>query len=279
MVKIAVLIACHNRRETTIECLENLYHQKGINEIFEVETFLVDDASTDGTSLEVDQKFPQVNILQGSGDLFWNRGMHLAWEGASKFSFDAYLWLNDDTNLYKNALTLIIKAAVNTDFKSIICGSLEETPQSKVWSYGGGSIVNNDFHKNYPKGEIKPCEIINGNCVLVPNFVFMIVGNLDYTFIHCIGDNDYSLRAKKSGILSYTTGEFIGNCESHKDLPVWCRPESSLKVRIKSLYSPLGNSRPDLYFYFINQHYGLIKAIKSYFSIHLRLFIPSLWNK
>jgi glycosyltransferase involved in cell wall biosynthesis len=65
---------------------------------------LVDDGSTDGTSAAVLAEFSNVEILHGDGSLFWNRGMHWAFDHALKTGYDAYLWLNDDTILFKDAL-------------------------------------------------------------------------------------------------------------------------------------------------------------------------------
>jgi GT2 family glycosyltransferase len=107
--KIAVLLTCHNRKEKTLQCLDALYAQQGLEEYFTIEVYLVDDASTDGTAAAITASFPNVHIIQGDGNLYWNRGMHLAWNTASKArDFDYYLWLNDDTFLEKNALEIVL---------------------------------------------------------------------------------------------------------------------------------------------------------------------------
>jgi glycosyltransferase involved in cell wall biosynthesis len=48
MIKIAVLITCHNRIQKTQTCLKSLFKQKKIENI-NLKVFLVDDGSTDGT--------------------------------------------------------------------------------------------------------------------------------------------------------------------------------------------------------------------------------------
>ncbi|MCB0846867.1 MAG: glycosyltransferase, partial [Bacteroidetes bacterium] len=63
VIQIAVAMTCHNRRPKTVNCLERLYAQEGINENFSLDIFLVDDGSTDGTAQEVEKQFPQVNII------------------------------------------------------------------------------------------------------------------------------------------------------------------------------------------------------------------------
>ncbi|MDP1817340.1 MAG: glycosyltransferase family 2 protein [Leadbetterella sp.] len=278
MIEIAVLITVFNRKKATLECLKNLHGQNDLNKKFSISIFLVDDGSTDGTSIEVKSNFPDVNIIQGNGKLFWNGGMRLAWDNASKHDFDAYLWLNNDTLLYSNCISTIIDTSANHNYTSIICGSTESLKNKGLWTYGGGNYIKNKFIPNYPEGIEKSCSIINGNCVFVPKYVYKIVGNLDEIFIHSIGDNDYSLRAAKLGIDVLTTGTFIGQCERNDSLPLWCLKETSLSNRFKNLYSPLANSHPKYYFIYEFRHFGLIHAAKHFLSIHLRALLPYLWK-
>ena len=276
--QLAILMTCHNRKEKTIKCLQHLFQQVDSGIRYNLEVFLVDDGSTDGTSNLVRQTYPEVNIIQGDGNLYWNRGMHVAWEAATKFSFDAFVWLNDDTYLYKSAIIELINSMEETNAKSIICGMIESPTIKGEVTYGGGTHVNRKFVMNKPLGKLQSCNIINGNCVLVPIDVHSQVGNLDWSFIHSIGDNDYSLRAKKLGILSYTTGIFIGTCSKSGTFRQWCQPNVLFIKRLENLYSPLGHSHPFQYFRFEFRHFGILLAIKHFISIHLRVAFPKLWK-
>ncbi len=278
MEQIAVLMTCHNRKEKTVQSLKELFNQEGLYTDFTIKVYLVDDGSTDGTGLEVQKTFPTVNVLKGDGNLFWNRGMYTAWQSAAMGNYKFYLWLNDDTNLYRNALTEMLGAAKATGYKSIICGCTESPSNKGELTYGGGKLEGKNYKSNYPNGNLGECDIINGNCVLIPQHVFKKVGNLDWQFIHAIGDNDYSLRAKKAGISSYTTGNFVATCEKHETLPKWCLPKVKLRDRINNLYSPLGYSHPYYHFIYEKKHFGIFTALKHYFSIHLRVLIPALWK-
>lgn len=77
---VAVLLTCHNRKEKTLRCLKHLFAQESNAKKYFIEVFLVDDSSTDGTSEGVKDLFPNVNIIKGDGNLFWSRGMQLAWK-------------------------------------------------------------------------------------------------------------------------------------------------------------------------------------------------------
>jgi GT2 family glycosyltransferase len=144
-------------------------------------------------------------------------------------------------------------------------------------TYGGCTLISSKTIPNFPNGKNCLVDIINGNVVLIPHSVYLKVGNLDWSFIHAIGDNDYSLRAKKLGIFSYSTGTFIGTCSDKSSLPKWCIPEVPIRERLKNLYSPLGNAEPFKFFKYQNRHFGISKALKNFISTHIRVFFPTLW--
>lgn len=270
---LAILLTCFNRKKKTLRCLSQLYNS--IPKHIDVVIFLVDDGSTDGTSEAVSHSFPSINIIQGTGDLYWNRGMHLAWEKASADKcFNYYLLLNDDSFLYEFALGELIDCAKKKRDHAIICGAFKSSINDD-FTYGGRDKNGNPV---VPNGNLQRCFSINGNCLLVPHKVFEKIGNLDPIFPHAIGDFDYGQRAMASGFDLITTRDYIGTCESNDQLPKWCYPQVPLKERFKALYSPLGNSHPKYYFIYIHRHFGLYLAIKHFLSIHLRLCIPQLWK-
>jgi GT2 family glycosyltransferase len=275
MKNIATLITCHNRKEKTLTCLEFLF-QNALPAGYLLDVFLVDDGSTDGTSQSVHEAYCQVNIIKGDGNLYWNRGMYKAWESAAHAKdYDYYLWLNDDTFLFKNSLEVMLSTAVSTDNWSIIVAASCSKVTGKL-TYSGFSANGDQI---MPIDKLVQAHTFHGNCVLISKLVFKKVGNLDPLFHHSIGDMDYGLRAIKSGIKSLLAPGFLANCEAHDTLPQWCLPSVSLMKRIKSLYSPLGNNQPYYYFRFKLRHYGILLAIKNLFSMHLRLFFPVLWMK
>ena len=92
MISVAVLMTCHNRVTNTLECLAHLFGQS-VRDQAVLTVYLVDDGSSDGTGEEVRKLYPEVNVISGTGKLFWNRGMHRAFEEALKNRFDYYSFL------------------------------------------------------------------------------------------------------------------------------------------------------------------------------------------
>lgn len=263
MNQIAVLITCYNRKDITINCLRHLFCIRQ-----DIDVFLVDDNSTDGTYAAIKDIFPNVKLFKGNGNLFWNRGMHLAWNKASSYKdYEYYLWLNDDVTLYDFLFDEMIKC-INNKSNSIIVGIIENKDKSKV-IYGGTDIKGNRIN---PLGKMKEVYLMNGNVVLIPRNVFKNVGNLDIKYHHDLGDIDYGLRAQKMGFKVYSTSIIIGNCISNNENR-FKHIDSNIFKRLKKLYSTKG-ANPKLLFHFHKKHYGLIKAILYFIKLHLENILP-----
>ena len=272
---LAVLITVHNRIEKTLRCLECL--QAAASKIeMPVDIYLVDDASTDGTREILREQYPDVAIIQGNGLLFWNRGMRLAWEtAAEKADYSFYLWLNNDTYVFPGSLKSLLENSKTLSDQCILCARTCSEEDGAL-TYGARNKKGESLRF---KSGIAKCEIINGNLVLVPRFVYERVGILDRQFHHSIGDFDYSLRAAKRGIDSYVTEYPQAYCETNPRPWLWCRKDVPLVKRLKYLYSSAGGNPPHVHFQYEKRHFGLITASFHYFTIHIRVIFPKLWPK
>ncbi len=274
MKTIAVLLTVFNRKDTTIRCLRNLSVQS-IPDGFLVDIYIVDGGSSDGTVEAVRTEFPRVNIKVCDG-VFWNRGMYHAWEWAAETKvYDFYLWLNDDTFIYDDCILSLIDAANDTDNKAIIVGATVDTAMKTQVTYGGRK-TSGEFI--IPDGNLRKVDYFNGNIVLVPAYVYGVLGNLDYYFTHSKGDFDYGMRAGKVGILMFQAGKVLGECDEHPTLDKWCDPNILLKNRWKMLHRPNGMP-PKETFHFERRHGGLLMAVFHFFTVYMRCIVPGLWVK
>lgn len=265
---IAVIMTVHNRKDTTIECIRRFYACKGIED-FDIEFYMMDDGSTDGTSDAVAIAFPQVIIMHGDGNLFWNRGMYHCWKEAIKKHHDYYLWLNDDTMLFENALKIIFTDYVVAGVMSIISGSCCDTKTHSVTTYGGwiGSSVAE------MNGTLREIEKMNGNCVLIPNEIVEKIGILDPYFLHSAGDNEYGYRAQRNGITTFITSAFIGTCDRHDRLWKSMDPDLTVWERLKYLNTPWG-AMPKEKFYLNRKYRSIWIAVYYYLRDYYRCFVP-----
>ena len=246
---IAILMTCYNRAETTLRCLRLLFAQKGDSGL---SVFLVDDASPDRTGLRVKAEFPQVEVINGTGSLYWCKGMNLAWSAAGA-GFDAYLWLNDDVELAEDALSHLIEDGNKTGWHGAIVGSFLD--HNGRMTYG----VMENWEWIEPVGVPRlTTGDISGNCVLVPKEVYERVGIIADCYSHAYGDYDYSARMRKARVPYYLASHFCGTCENDK--PDYALEAKPLVERVKCLFKPNGHNWRDAIIYRW-RHYGLLRTI------------------
>lgn len=248
-VNIAALLTCYNRVEITMRCLKVLFGQR-CNATLSV--FLVDDASPDKTGERVKAEFPEVNVIMGTGSLFWTKGMNLAWKTAGE-CWDAVLWLNDDVELKDGAIAGLMADADATEWKGAIVGSFVDG-EGKM-TYG----VMENWKWIEPLGRPRLTDgDISGNLVLVPKKVVEKVGIMADCYSHAYGDYDYSARMRKAGVPYYLASHVCGRCDNDK--PDYALESKSLLERVNCLFQPNGHNWRDAIVYRW-RHYGLLRTI------------------
>ena len=222
-IKLAVICASFNRKDQTLACFSSITAQTA-DENIECDIYLLDDSSTDGTADSVRAQFPKVKLLTGNGQYFWNRGMHAAFEEAISGNYDFYLWANDDTMFYSDAIERLLRTFEEVKILGkqlpIVVGSTC-AENGITTTYGG--VRKRSFLRpvNYALvsagDESQQVDTMNGNCVLIPAEVVDSIGNLDVTFQHYLGDHDYGLRACYAGHNVWLAPGHIGVCENSSD--------------------------------------------------------------
>lgn len=259
--RVAVLMTCHNRRETTLASLRRVFQQQSL-EYVQLTVFLVDDASTDGTAASVLSEFPQVQLLRGNGSLFWSGGMRWAFAEALKQNVDYYFWLNDDAALDDDALARMIATEQNLSSqgidRAIVVGSFRD-PDSGCLTYGG-VVRSSRFHPMKfqllaPSSEALPCHTFNGNAVLISKSVAGIAGNISPAFTHSMGDFDYGLRARKLGCSVWIAPGMVGTCGRNNAENTWRDPRLTLRERLPKMLTLKGLPLQE-YRAFVRTHAG-----------------------
>ena len=264
-ITVATIITCHSRKEKTLKALDCLFNQREIVDV-DLLVYLVDDGSTDGTAEAVAAQFPQINVLQGDGTLFWNGGMRFAFAEAMKTVHDYYLWLNDDTYLYNDALQRMLDVA-NTlgkkESKKVIVTGTVIDPESGNENYGGRRQQDRwhplVFQLVKESKVAQKCDTFNGNAVLIPQAVCNTIGNISKEFSkQHSGDIDYGLRAKYAGFETWVVPGIIGECSSNSTEGTLFDSSQSLKDRVKQMRTPRGVPPAKEWMIFTRRHGGFL---------------------
>lgn len=281
-MRLAALLTCHNRRDKTLECLRAL-HASALPGGSELAVYLVDDGSRDGTGVAVRAQFPHVTVVDGDGSLFWNGGMRLAFGTAMQHNHDAYLWLNDDTLLYPDALANLMACAdtlaqASGRWRDIVVGATCDADTGKL-TYGG--LVSRGrwsphYYVHLPVSDRpQPCQTLNGNCVLIPREVASAIGNIDAAFVHAIGDWDYGFRAQRAGFGLWMAPGFVGTCSQN---PVTVQPlaeRASVRAQWRRVCGPK-RVPPRAWRTFVRRHCGVFWPVyfaRPYVSVVARALL------
>ena len=278
------LLTCFNRKAKTLRCLENLKGQK-LPDSVQITVVLVDDGSADGTSEAVSQAYADVVLVRGEGNLYWNQGMRLAWKTAlARQDFDYFLLLNDDTELFFDAVARLIEVECGvkkeTGKTGIIVGSTMD-PITKHLTYGGNNRLRGLLGKGFRFGRVAPgdkpkvCDTFNANCTLIDNEVVNDIGILSDEFTHGMGDFDYGLRAKEKGYLCWIVPGYVGTCATNDTSNTWLDPSIPFAQRGKLQKSPKGIPT-DEWLYFVKRHAGIMWVL-AWLQLNVRLYFPRLW--
>jgi len=240
-VNVIALLACHNRKELTLRCLDAFFSQTFRQDPPKLEAIVVDDGSTDGTGAAVQAQFDSVHVLAGDGTLYWARGMQLAESRAVARRPEFVLWLNDDVTLDATAVDRLLTATA-TCSDAIVVGVLLD-PDTRVVTYSG--VTRSWWHPLRtrlvePSDRLQEADTFNGNVVLVPRLVYERVGPIDGGFSHAQADYDYGFRARAAGFRVVVAPGVFGVCKRGGSQGTFRDSTLSLKTRWQLILGPRG---------------------------------------
>lgn len=268
-MKYAVIMCSFNRKEYTRRCitilLESMKRYRNEGAIY-----VCDDASTDGTPEMIRHQFPQVKILESSGNLYWCKSMYCAMKKAVKEEYDYYLMVNDDVDFNVDVIKIMFQSY---QIANELCGVVGSTHSDGKCTYGGR---NSEEILLVPNGKLQRCVWANWNCFLISRAVIERVGIIDSKYEHAFGDFDYSFRMNKNNIPIYVATDYIGKCEKNSLVGTYKDKTVSRMRRLQLLFSAKGMP---VYSYFrYNIRTGGLKQIFKFICGYLSIIVYTLCN-
>jgi len=251
-----IVIAAHNRRETTLACLRRLRAQ-GV--LAWATPLVVDDGSSDGTSDAVGAEFPEARLLRGDGNLFWTGATGLGMRHAIELHADYVFWLNDDTLPDDGALATLLETSRQSGG---IAGGVSFLPGETAPAYGG---LRKTFRElaplENPGTATVPADALHGNLVVIPARVIQRIGYPDEQGLpHALGDLDYTMRARRAGVAVQLVGR--ARAAAQPNLSLNYRSWLLSDVPVRTWWQELGRRGSHLrlrsHWRFHCRHWGLV---------------------
>ncbi|MBJ6110362.1 glycosyltransferase family 2 protein [Hymenobacter sp. BT523] len=201
-----VIIPVFNRWHFTRACLQSLQAQK----VQHFRVVVVDDGSTDGTAAHLAREFPAVEVLPGTGQLYWTAAVNLGIRHALARGADRVMTLNNDVvappDFIENALRWARRQP------SALLGPVELDAATGQPVFGGEtfSFLTHQRHNllaTLPPEDrcgLHPVTYLPGRGLLIPAAVFVTQGLFDERHLpHYLADYDFTSQARRAGFPVY----------------------------------------------------------------------------
>ncbi|ASC71442.1 hypothetical protein XM38_023940 [Halomicronema hongdechloris C2206] len=264
---VYIIIPVHNRKTTTLTCLQHL-QQQGDLERFQV--VVVDDGSTDGTSEVIHLQYPQVHLLQGDGHLWWAGATKLGMEYAYGQGAEYFVWLNDDTLPESGTLQKLL----------VFCAAHLQTIAASQCYWGGVFTYGGQVRRRLKQiphyaapGDISHCDALDGNLVCIPRAVVDDIGYpLSQQIPHYGSDNMYTWLAKQTGYELSLLGDAISQCPRDHQWVSWLISQEPIWQHWQGMLSPKTNTYIVGHWHFCIRYWG-IPGVIPFLTPYLRLFV------
>lgn len=210
MITVAIVFPVFNGLAYTKKGLKALYER--FEEIkdpsFSFKVIIVDDGSKDGTGDWIREHYPQVKLLEGSGNLWWSGGINKALQaGLDDPEIDYFIWWNNDIipdeNYFRNVCELLKGHDTGTVYGSKI---YLDDQYDTIWSMGGlfdpvtgrKSMIGTATKDGPAFEKPQECDWLTGMGTITHRSVYEKIGLLDEgRFPQYHGDSDLPSEQKK----------------------------------------------------------------------------------
>ena len=204
-MRLWVCIPVFNRLALTVRCLESL----AVQDCPDYRIVLCDDGSTDGTSAFVRERYPEVVVLEGDGNLWWTGATNRCIEyvlGQCKPD-DAIVTLNNDLEVESDYLSELSRVAqcypgalIGSAAYDIHTGDLVDPGFRHSWWRASARRLDPVVDHLRDDPSLAAVTHLPGRGTLIPISVLHVIGLFDFKRLPQYGaDYDLSFRAARRG--------------------------------------------------------------------------------
>ncbi len=239
MIDLSISIVNYNAKDLLQQCLHSIFSNV---DNLNIEVWVVDNASIDGSAEMVESMYPQVNLIKNSS----NRGFIKANnQGLRKSNGRYVLSLNNDTIVLPGALSTMVEFMDSHPDAGAIGAKLlnpdgtlqlscRDFPTYSAAIFNRYSLLtklfpNNKFSRKYLKtdwdhNDVREVDWVSGSCLLVRREVIETVGIMDEDYNMYVDDVDWCYRIWKHGWKVYYVPDakiihYIGMGGTHVNPP------------------------------------------------------------
>ncbi|MEO6629853.1 MAG: glycosyltransferase family 2 protein [Aquihabitans sp.] len=224
-VRVVAVCPVHNRRDLTLQCLDSLLVGSDLSTV-DLKVIIVDDGSTDGTTEAIRATFPEVEVVEGDGTLWYTAGTNRGIEAALAHEPSFILAMNDDQIFDTAAVGAMVDCAQRHP-RSVIGALLvrwddptlvfQVDPQWET-RFGGWHHWQHLRVADVPN-HAWVVDLIVGNCLLYPVEAIQSAGLMDEKRFPMLGDAEYTPRMRRQGWQLLIEPTAIVECQPNDPAP------------------------------------------------------------
>ena len=222
---------------------------------------LVEDGCTDGTPDKCRAEFPEVEVLNGDGDLWWSGATNMGTKHALSQGAKLVMWINDDIRVQPDTIAHLIESHQRNGEKSVVCARIR-LPGSEAREWRGDPPSWYPDRESWQppqfpdEGDLPIDHPPGGQGVIIPARCFREIGFLDReNFAMNWADHNFHYRAMKAGYRYFISTQAVVLERPNKE-----PPESRKIFTAKGAWWFLTNRRS----------YGNLRALRR----HLKRYLP-----
>lgn len=200
----AVVLAWNQWAETRA-CLESLSKSERVN----LRIVLVDNGSTDGTTEQVAQNFPAIEVLRTEANVGIARGYNMGMEYALRQNADFVMILNNDTEMAPNMTFELMAALGSHPAAGMVMPKIYHFfgKPNRLWCAGiewrpfppRAKYIGWDAPDGPPFDQVFPIEYAPSCCMLMKSGALKTVGLFDPSYYFYFSDLELSARFWQAG--------------------------------------------------------------------------------